>query len=72
MRYLFAAGYLTKNVCKKVSSGQNLRKSFFTFICKFVNLVRFTGVFQEVWEAKKWDWGKEFGQDPGVCVWCGA
>jgi hypothetical protein len=60
---LFAAVYLTKNVEGKVSSGQDLRKGFFEFFCKFVNSLRFTGVFAEIWDAKKRGWGEEFGED---------
>jgi hypothetical protein len=63
---LFAAGYFTKNVIKKLSSGQNLRKGFFVFFCDLLNSLGFTGVFAEVWEAKKWDGGEEFGEDRGV------
>jgi len=63
---LFAAVYLTKNVNRKLSSGQDLRKSFFIFFCKFVNSLGFTGVFGKVWDAKKWDWGEKFGQNGGV------
>ena len=51
---------------RKVSSGQDLRKSFFQFFCEFVNLLGFTGVFAEVWDAKKGDWGQEFGENGGV------
>jgi len=49
---LFAAAYLTKNVVKKLSSGQNLRKGFFMFFCECSNSLRFTGVFAEVWDVK--------------------
>ena len=63
---LFAAIYLTKNVNKKVSSRQNLRKGFFKLFCKFFNLGGFTGVFPKVWDVEKWYWGEEFGEDGGV------
>ena len=60
---LFAAVYLTKNVEMKISSGQNLRKGFFKFFCKCINSLGFTGVFSEMWDAEKGDWGEEVGEN---------
>ena len=58
----------------KISSGQNVRKGFFTFFCKFMNSLGSTGVFSKVWEAEKGDWGEEFGEDGkvGASVGCGV
>jgi len=58
--------YLTKNVERKIASGHYLRKSFFKFFCKSVNLLGFTGVFAEVWDVEKWDGEEKFGEDGGV------